>query len=159
MTTTAEVFAQVVSARRSVRAFLPKPVPQAVLDEVFTLAGTSPSNCNCQPWITPVVSGAAIGFDGQIAVYDTRDASQPCYACVFAPEAGFEEAHCASMGVFAPLVGIVGSMQAADALKLLAGVGSPLAGRLQMLDARSMAWSEISVPRNPDCPVCAARPG
>ena len=62
------------------------------------------------------------------------------------------------MGVFAPLVGIVGSMQAAEALKLMAGVGSPLSGRLQMLDARSMAWSEISVPRNPDCRVCGTRP-
>jgi molybdopterin/thiamine biosynthesis adenylyltransferase len=115
-------------------------------------------NAACVKHARPLVSGAAIGFDGQIAVYDTRDATLPCYACVFAPEAGFEEAHCASMGVFAPLVGIVGSMQAAEALKLLAGVGSPLAGRLQMLDARSMAWSEISVPRNPACTVCGTRP-
>lgn len=114
-------------------------------------------NAACVRHARPLVSGAAIGFDAQIAVYDTRDARSPCYACVFAPDANFEEAHCASMGVFAPLVGIIGSMQAAEALKLLAGVGSPLVGRLQMLDARRMAWSEMSVPRNEACAVCRSR--
>jgi molybdopterin/thiamine biosynthesis adenylyltransferase len=114
-------------------------------------------NAACVRHARPLVSGAAIGFDAQIAVYDTRDASSPCYACVFAPDSNFEEAHCASMGVFAPLVGIIGSMQAAEALKLLAGVGSTLAGRLQMLDARRMAWSEMSVPRNEACAVCRSR--
>jgi molybdopterin/thiamine biosynthesis adenylyltransferase len=116
-------------------------------------------NAACVRHARPLVSGAAIGFDAQIAVYDTRDASSPCYACVFAPDAKFEEAHCASMGVFAPLVGIIGSMQAAEALKLLAGVGSPLVGRLQMLDARRMAWREMSVPRNETCAVCRSRDG
>lgn len=116
-------------------------------------------NAACVRHARPLVSGAAIGFDAQIAVYDTRDASSPCYACVFAPDANFEEAHCASMGVFAPLVGIIGSMQAAEALKLLAGVGSPLVGRLQILDARRMAWSEMSVPRNEACAVCRSRDG
>jgi molybdopterin/thiamine biosynthesis adenylyltransferase len=116
-------------------------------------------NAACVRHARPLVSGAAIGFDAQIAVYDTRDASSPCYACVFAPDSNFEEAHCASMGVFAPLVGIIGSMQAAEALKLLAGVGSPLVGRLQMLDARRMAWSELSVPRNEACAVCRSRDG
>ncbi len=114
-------------------------------------------NASCVRHARPLVSGAAIGFDAQIAVYDTRDASSPCYACVFAPDSNFEEAHCASMGVFAPLVGIIGSMQAAEALKLLAGVGSPLVGRLQMLDARRMAWSEMSIPRNKACAVCRSR--
>ena len=114
-------------------------------------------NAACVRHARPLVSGAAIGFDAQIAVYDTRDARSPCYACVFAPDANFEEAHCASMGVFAPLVGIIGSMQAAEALKLLAGVGSSLVGRLQMLDARRMAWSEMSVPRNEACAVCRSR--
>jgi molybdopterin/thiamine biosynthesis adenylyltransferase len=114
-------------------------------------------NAACVRHARPLVSGAAIGFDAQITVYDTRDASAPCYACLFAPDANFEEAHCASMGVFAPLVGIIGSMQAAEALKLLAGVGSPLVGRLQMLDARRMAWSEITVPRNEVCTVCRSR--
>ena len=105
----------------------------------------------------PLVSGAAIGFDGQISVYDTRRAEAPCYACLFPPDAAFEEVRCATMGVFAPLVGIIGTMQAAEALKLLAGIGSSLAGRLQMLDARTMEWSEVRLPRQAGCPVCAAR--
>jgi molybdopterin-synthase adenylyltransferase len=112
-------------------------------------------NAACVAHRKPLVSGAAIGFDGQISVYDTRADNNPCYACIFPPEATFEEVRCATMGVFAPLVGIIGTMQAAEALKLLAGVGSSLAGRLQMLDARSMEWNEIRVARAPTCPVCA----
>jgi molybdopterin/thiamine biosynthesis adenylyltransferase len=111
-------------------------------------------NAACVVQRKPLVSGAAIGFDGQISVYDTRAPEAPCYACVFPPEATFEEVQCATMGVFAPLVGIIGTMQAAEALKLLAGVGSSLAGRLQMLDARSMEWTEIRLPRQAQCVVC-----
>ena len=103
----------------------------------------------------PLVSGAAIRFDGQLAVYDSRDDQSPCYACVFPPDAGFEETRCATMGVFAPLVGIIGSMQAAEALKLLSGAGAPSVGRLLMLDGRNMGWSDIRLARNADCPVCA----
>jgi molybdopterin/thiamine biosynthesis adenylyltransferase len=113
-------------------------------------------NAACVAQRKPLVSGAAIGFDGQISVYDTRAPEAPCYACVFPPEATFEEVQCATMGVFAPLVGIIGTMQAAEALKLLAGIGSSLAGRLQMLDARSMEWTEIRLPRQAHCAVCAA---
>jgi molybdopterin/thiamine biosynthesis adenylyltransferase len=112
-------------------------------------------NAACVAHRKPLVSGAAIGFDGQISVYDTRGDANPCYACIFPPEATFEEVRCATMGVFAPLVGIIGSVQAAEALKLLAGVGSSLAGRLQMLDARAMEWTEIRVARAAKCPVCA----
>ena len=111
-------------------------------------------NAACVKHGKPLVSGAAIGFDAQISVYDTRQAGSPCYACLFPPDAAFEEARCATMGVFAPLVGIVGSVQAAEALKLLAGTGRSLAGRLQMLDARSMEWTEIRTAASPDCPVC-----
>jgi molybdopterin/thiamine biosynthesis adenylyltransferase len=111
-------------------------------------------NAACVAHRRPLVSGAAIGFDGQISVYDTRSPASPCYACLFPPDAAFEEVRCATMGVFAPLVGIIGTMQAAEALKLLAGVGSSLAGRLQMLDGRTMEWSEIRVARQPHCPVC-----
>lgn len=114
-------------------------------------------NAACVSARKPLVSGAAIGFDGQISVYDTRQADAPCYACIFPPDATFEEVRCATMGVFAPLVGIIGSMQAAEALKLLMDVGSSLAGRLQMLDARSMEWTEIRLPRQAACPVCAGR--
>ncbi len=114
-------------------------------------------NAACVAARRPLVSGAAIGFDGQISVYDTRQADAPCYACIFPAEATFEEVRCATMGVFAPLVGIIGSMQAAEALKLLMGVGSSLAGRLQMLDARRMEWTEIRLPRQAGCPVCGGR--
>ena len=128
-----------------------------VLDCCDNFATRQAVNAACVASGKPLVSGAAIRFDGQISVYDARDALSPCYACVFPPDAGFEETSCATMGVFAPLVGIIGSMQAAEALKLIAQVGRSLAGRLQMLDGRSMEWTEVRVPRNPDCPVCKTR--
>ena len=115
-------------------------------------------NAACVRHGKPLVSGAAIQFDGQISVYDTRDADAPCYACTFPPDATFEEVRCSTRGVFAPLVGIIGSMQAAEALKLLCGIGRSLNGRLQMLDGRAMEWNEIRLPRNPACPVCGLRP-
>jgi molybdopterin/thiamine biosynthesis adenylyltransferase len=114
-------------------------------------------NAACVVHARPLVSGAAIGFDGQISVYDTHRADAPCYACLFPPEATYEEVQCATMGVFAPLVGIIGTMQAAEALKLLAGIGTSLAGRLQMLDARTMEWNEIRLARQPHCSVCGQR--
>jgi len=111
-------------------------------------------NAACVKHAKPLVAGAAIGFDGQISVYDTRKPDAPCYACLFPPEATVEEVACATMGVFAPLVGIIGTMQAAEALKLLAGIGTSLAGRLQLLDARTMGWNEIGFTRQPHCAVC-----
>ena len=128
-----------------------------VLDCSDNFATRHAVNAACVAHARPLVSGAAIGFDGQIAVYDTRVEDAPCYACVFPAEATFEEVRCSTMGVFAPLVGIIGTMQAAEALKLVAGIGASLAGRLQMLDARSMEWSEIRVGRQAGCPVCAQR--
>jgi molybdopterin/thiamine biosynthesis adenylyltransferase len=113
-------------------------------------------NAACVAHRKPLVAGAAIGFDGQISVYDTRSSDAPCYACLFPAEATYEEVQCATMGVFAPLVGIIGTMQAAEALKLLAGIGTSLAGRLQMLDARTMEWNEIRMARQPQCAVCGA---
>jgi molybdopterin/thiamine biosynthesis adenylyltransferase len=129
-----------------------------VIDCSDNFATRQAVNAACVAQRKPLVSGAAIGFDGQISVYDTRVDENPCYACLFPPDATFEEVRCATMGVFAPLVGIIGTMQAAEALKLLAGVGSSLAGRLQMLDARTMEWNELRLPRQAGCPVCAARP-
>ena len=114
-------------------------------------------NAACVQHGRPLVSGAAIRFDGQVGTFDTRDAQSPCYACVFPADAAFEETACATLGVFAPLVGIIGSMQAAEALKLLAGVGRSLAGRLQMLDARTMEWTEMRLRRQAACPVCGGR--
>jgi adenylyltransferase/sulfurtransferase len=106
---------------------------------------------------TPLVSGAAIRFDGQVAVFDARDAASPCYHCLFGEGEALEETRCATMGVFAPLVGIVGATQAAEALKLIAGAGESLAGRLLLIDALTMQWRELRVPRDPDCPVCSTR--
>ena len=111
-------------------------------------------NRACVKHGTPLVSGAAIRFDGQVSVYDPRNALSPCYACVF-PESGVpEETQCASLGVFAPLVGIIGSVQAAEALKVLNQIGEPLTGRLLMLDGRSMTFNEVSMPRDDACSVC-----
>ena len=145
--------------QRADAAFLDQAVARAdvVLDCSDNFSTRHAVNAACVRHRKPLVSGAAIGFDGQISVYDTRSPEQPCYACLFPPEATFEEVRCSTMGVFAPLVGIIGAMQAAEALKLLAGIGSSLAGRLQMLDARSMHWDEIRLGRQAQCPVCQAR--
>jgi molybdopterin/thiamine biosynthesis adenylyltransferase len=125
-----------------------------VLDCSDNFATRQALNAACVRHGVPLVSGAAIRFDGQLAVYDPRHPDSPCYACVFPPDAAFEETRCATMGVFAPLVGIIGSMQAAEALKLLSGAGEPAVGRLLMLDGRDMTWTDIRLPRNPLCPVC-----
>jgi molybdopterin/thiamine biosynthesis adenylyltransferase len=127
-----------------------------VIDCSDNFATRQAINAACVRHAKPLVSGAAIRMDGQVSVFDTRDAKSPCYACVFPPGEEFEETRCATMGVFAPLVGIIGAMQAAEALKILARSGESLAGRLQMLDARAMAWNEVRVPRNASCEVCAA---
>ena len=115
-------------------------------------------NRACVAAATPLVSGAAIRFDGQVAVFDVRDPDAPCYHCLFGEGESLEETRCATMGVFAPLVGIVGATQAAEALKLIAGAGESLAGRLLLLDALTMQWRELRVPRDPACPVCGTRP-
>jgi len=144
---------------RADAAFLDGAVAAAdvVLDCCDNFATRQAVNAACVKHHKPLVSGAAINFDGQVSVYDTRQPDAPCYACLFPPDATLEDARCATMGVFAPLVGIIGSLQAAEALKLLSGVGRSLAGRLLMLDARDMAWSEIRVKRSAECPVCQAR--
>jgi len=145
--------------RRADTDFLAVAVATAsvVIDCTDNFATRHAINRACVAHRKPLVSGAAIGFDGQVSVFDTRDASQPCYACLFPEDRAPEEVRCATMGVLAPLVGIIGSVQAAEALKLLIGTGHSLAGRLQMLDARRMEWSEIRVSRQPLCPVCHKR--
>src|SRR5690606_16426001 len=105
----------------------------------------------------PLVSGAAIRFDGQVSVYDLRRDDAPCYHCLFPEADDVEEANCATMGVFAPVVGIIGAMQAAEALKLLAGIGESLSGRLLWLDLRTMQWRSVTVHRDPECAVCGHR--
>lgn len=128
-----------------------------VIDCCDNFATRHAINAACVQHQKPLVSGAAIRFDGQLGVYAPGDVSSPCYACVFPPEATFEETRCATMGVFAPLVGIVGSIQAAEALKLLSGVGRALTGRLLMIDGRSMEFTEMRIARHADCPVCGTR--
>jgi molybdopterin/thiamine biosynthesis adenylyltransferase len=142
---------------RADAALLDTLVAQAdvVLDCCDNFATRHAINAACVKHQKPLVSGAAIRFDGQVCVYDPRDPSSPCYACVFPPDTTFEETRCATMGVFAPLVGIIGSMQAAEALKLLSGAGRPLTGRLLMLDGRSMEFTEVRIGRHAHCPVCS----
>ncbi len=131
------------------------PTADVVIDCCDNFATRHAINRACAEHGKPLVSGAAIRFDGQVSVFDLRDPASPCYACLFPPTQAFEETRCATMGVFAPLVGIIGATQAAEALKILSGAGRSLAGRLQMLDGRAMEWSEVRVGRDPACPVCS----
>jgi molybdopterin/thiamine biosynthesis adenylyltransferase len=129
-----------------------------VLDCCDNFATRQAINAACVRHGKPLVSGSAIQMDGQITVYDPRDAASPCYACVFPPSVVPEETRCATMGVFAPLVGIIGAMQAAEALKLIAGIGQPLTRRMLMLDGRSMEWTQVRMGRKAGCEVCGDVP-
>jgi len=148
-----------VVLRRADAALLDQFLPdaQVVLDCTDNFATRHAINRASVRHGVPLVSGAAIRFDGQLSVYDPRDGNSPCYACVFPESDDLEEVRCATMGVFAPLVGIIGTMQAAEALKILSGIGSQLAGRLLMLDGRQMAFTDIRIGRSATCPVCAVR--
>src|SRR5690554_5378003 len=125
-----------------------------VLDCSDNFATRHAVNRACVRHRVPLVSGAAIRFDGQISVFDLRNEG-PCYHCLFPEGEDVEEVRCAVMGVFAPLTGIVGATQAAEALKLLIGCGTSLSGRLLLLDGLRMEWRSIGVVRDPDCAVCA----
>jgi molybdopterin-synthase adenylyltransferase len=129
-----------------------------VLDCTDNFTTRQAINLACVQHRKPLVSGAAFRMDGQLSVFDPRDALSPCYACVFPTDSAVEEVQCATMGVFAPLVGIVGSLQAAEALKLLSGLGSRLVGRLLMIDARDMVFTSIALPRHEGCKVCGSAP-
>ncbi|PLQ02167.1 HesA/MoeB/ThiF family protein [Cupriavidus pauculus] len=125
-----------------------------VLDCCDNFATRQAVNRACLKHRRPLVSGAALRFDGQVSVYDLRNPEAPCYGCLFPPSEPAPEAACATMGVFAPLVGMVGTVQAAEALKLLTGVGETLAGRLLMVNAMTMEWSTMRLARTPGCEVC-----
>ena len=130
-----------------------------VLDCSDNFATRHAINRACVHHKKPLVSGAAIRFDGQISVYDLRRDDAPCYHCLFPEGEDVEEIRCAVMGVFAPLTGIIGSMQAAEALKLAAGIGESLSGRLLLLDALDMQWRTVKFHKDPGCTVCGhARP-
>ncbi|MEW9897222.1 HesA/MoeB/ThiF family protein [Chitinivorax sp. PXF-14] len=111
-------------------------------------------NAACVRHRKPLVSGAAVRFDGQISVFDLRRDDSPCYHCLFPDTGEANDGPCALFGVFAPLVGIVGSMQAAEALKLLIPAGSTLTGRLLLLDGLEMKWREMRLKRDPQCAAC-----
>ena len=169
---------KVESARRRLAAINPEPRVDAVAERVagerldalveaadvvvdatdnfFTRHAI---NRTCVKFRKPLVSGAGVRFDGQISVFDLRRDDSPCYHCLFPEEGDLEEMRCAVMGVFAPLVGIIGSMQAAEALKLIMGVGEPLTGRLLLLDALRMEWRSIRLRKDAACRVCGAGPG
>lgn len=168
--------AKVESARRSVLALNPQievtavqqradaalldrlvAAADVVLDCSDNYATRQLINAACVARRRPLVAGAALGLDAQVSVYDVRDPASPCYACVFAPQARVPEAACATMGVLAPLVGIIGAVQATEALKLLAGFGRSLAGRLLLLDARELQWQSLALQRDPACSVCGDR--
>jgi molybdopterin/thiamine biosynthesis adenylyltransferase len=125
-----------------------------VVDCTDNFATRHAINRSCVLHKKPLVSGAAIRFEGQVSVFDPRQEDAPCYHCLFPEAEDVEAVTCATTGVFAPLVGIIGSMQAAEAIKVLAGIGTTLAGRLLILDALEMKWHSVRVQRDPGCAVC-----
>jgi adenylyltransferase/sulfurtransferase len=146
-------------AERLEGAALADAVAQAtvVLDCCDNFVTRHAVNRACVAARVPLVSGAAIRMDGQLAVFDPRRDDSPCYHCLFPEGQEIEEVRCATMGVFAPLTGIIGTMQAAEALKIAGGFGAPLVGQLLLLDARSMHVDVIGLPRDPGCAVCGGR--
>jgi len=130
------------------------PSVDVVLDCTDNFSTRHLINASCVKHQIPLVSGSALRFDGQLSVFDPRKVSSPCYACIFSPDEQFEEVSCSSMGIFSPLVGIIGAMQAAQALQVLIGFGEPLVGRMLLWNARTTQIDEFKVSRNPECPVC-----
>ena len=133
-------------------------VPQAtvVLDACDNFTARFAINQACVNHGVPLVSGAAIRMQGQVAVFDARQEASPCYQCLYR-KGDDEQASCATNGVMAPVVGIIGAVQATEAIKLIASVGETLTGRLLLLDAKSMQWREMRLPRDPECPACSSR--
>ena len=126
-----------------------------VLDCSDNFATRYALNRLCVAHQKPLVSGAALAFEGQVTVYDMRHADSPCYHCLFPDSGEVSDLRCATNGVFAPLVGMIGTTQAAEALKILMGIGESLQGRLLLLDALAMQWREIKLKKDANCPVCA----
>ena len=130
------------------------PTVDVVLDCTDNFKTRQLINSACVQHQTPLVSGSALRFDGQVSVFDPRIENCPCYACIFSPEEEFNEVSCSSMGIFSPLVGIIGAIQAAQALQVIIGFGESLVGRMLLWNARTTQVDQIRIARNPDCPVC-----
>jgi len=128
-----------------------------VLDCTDNFATRHAVNRACVAHHKPLVSGAAIRFDAQVMVFDRRQANAACYACLFPEDAEIEEVQCSQMGVFAPLTGMVGTIQAMEALKLLVGTGESLSGRLLLVDALAADWRTVKVNKDPACRVCGGK--
>ena len=149
-----------VVCERADAAALDRLVAQAdvVLDCTDNFRTRQAINQACVTHGKPLVAGAAIGFSGQISTYLPGQPDSPCYACVFPPSQHVEDVACATMGVLAPLVGLIGVLEAQEALKLLIGTGESLCGRLLLVDGLRSRFDEIKVKRHRDCPVCRDRP-
>jgi adenylyltransferase/sulfurtransferase len=130
-----------------------------VLDCSDNFATRHAVNRACVAHRKPLVSGAAIRFDAQLMVFDLRKPDAPCYACLFPEDAEVEEVQCSQMGVFAPLTGMVGSIQAMEAIKLIVGTGASLSGRLLLVDASAAEWRTVKVAKDPGCRTCGPRVG
>jgi molybdopterin/thiamine biosynthesis adenylyltransferase len=128
-----------------------------VIDASDNFATRHAVNRACVAYNKPLVSGAAIGFDGQVSVFDLHSPNSPCYHCLYPDTGNSEEMRCAENGVFSPLVGMIGTVQAAEALKLICGAGESLNGRLLLLDALSMQWRSVRLQRDDGCVVCGKR--
>lgn len=126
-----------------------------VIDASDNFATRHAVNQACVVFSKPLVSGAALGFDGQLSVFDAREPLNPCYHCLFPDSGADDEVRCSNNGVFAPLVGVIGSMQAAETLKILSGIGSTLVGQLILLDARTLEVRKMVYRKDPACLVCA----
>ncbi len=144
-------------ALRADPAFLDQWVPQVqvVIDGSDNFETRQRINAACFRHRVPLVSGSVLGFDGQFSVFDPRQPTSPCYACLFPPDTPPPEVRCATMGVLAPLVGVMGAMQDTEALKIMMGLDSSVPGRLLMLDGHRLQWTEMRFDRAPDCPICA----
>jgi molybdopterin/thiamine biosynthesis adenylyltransferase len=141
---------------KATRSLLDEILPSVdiVLDCTDSFITRHLINASCVKHRVPLVSGSALRFDGQITVFDPRNNASPCYACIFSPDEHFEEVSCSSMGIFSPLVGIIGAMQAAQAIQVLVGFGETLVGRMLLWNARTTQIDEFKISRNPDCSVC-----
>ena len=127
-----------------------------VLDCTDNFATRKAINRACVKHGKPLVSGAAIRFDAQLTVFDLRKKESPCYACLFPEDGEVEEVQCSQMGVFAPLTGVIGALQAMEAIKLLAGIGESIDGKLVVFDALNADWRMVKISKDPACAVCGA---